>query len=92
MNTDGSKTKLGGFGRKINLCDFKHPLYINKGTTNLYNMGGYYSRGVVAFIVNTGILHAERKTMQQLGLEPDIKTTSDPSMIELWTNMQATSI
>ena len=92
MNTDGSKTKLSGFGRKINLCDFKHPLYINKGTTNLYNMGGYYSRGVVAFIVNTGILHAERKTMQQLGLEPDIKTTSDPSMIELWTNMQATSI
>lgn len=50
----------------VNLS-FKHPLYSNKGTTNLYNMGGYYSKGVVAFIINTGMLNPT-KSLTELGL------------------------
>ena len=84
--------KLPDNGTKIQECSFKHPLYTDKGTTNLYNMGGYYSRGVVAFIVNTGILHTGRKTMQELGLEEDVNTTSDRAMDTLWQHMQTTTI
>ena len=87
MNTDDHlPTKLTSYGTKnTDLCDFKHPLYTDKGTTNLYNMGGYYSRGVVAFIVNTGILHNSTKSMQgsRFGMRM-LTRHSDPTMIEFY--------
>ncbi len=91
MSSD-SVRYLNQENRTIELCDFKHPLYNDKGTTNLYNMGGYYSRGVVAFVVNTGILHNSTKSMQNLGLKSAVEVTRNPGTVSLWDHMKTTNI
>ena len=61
----------------IVLGNFKHPLYTDKGTTNMYNMGGYYSKGVVAFVVNTGILSVtDNVNNTQTSLSENVNTES----------------
>ena len=70
----------------IVLGNFKHPLYTDKGTTNMYNMGGYYSKGVVAFVVNTGILSVtDNVNNTQTSLSENVNTESfDESSKALW--------
>ena len=78
---NGNVTKPGN----IVLGNFKHPLYTDKGTTNMYNMGGYYSKGVVAFVVNTGILSVTNVNNTQTSLSENVSAESfDESSQKLW--------